>query len=147
MSTMQHRFSNIVVEAPAEWCDTTDDLQGRQHPFTMTKCEGGVGALQFSTAAYKGGELPHATPNELTKMLREFAAQRRLGEPFDEVSQRGGLMIAGASYHTGADFVRVWYVSDGRNFALVTYLCKWVYRQREVSECEGIVHNLHFVTA
>lgn len=147
MKTLTHRFGDLLVEAPADWCDTTDGLRGPHHPFTLTKCEDGVGALQFSIAAYRGGPLPNPTPSDLLEMVEEFGARKGLGDLSEEVSRDGMPMVAAASYYHGEDYVRVWYVSDGSNFALTTYLCKWEYRELEIGECEKIVNSLKFKAA
>lgn len=138
-------WGELVVETPEYWCDTTKELRTPNPPYTLTKCADGVGALQFSPAFYKSGKIPNVTLASLSQLLSDFAVQKKLGIPFEKVQLKNGLLVSAASYHQGADFIRVWYVSDGLSFVLATYICDWEMRFEEASECEKIVRNIKFV--
>lgn len=113
-------------------------------PSALTKPDG-VGALQFSTATYVAGPSPNASLQELTQMLREFASHHGLGEPHDERAfVQPGLLCSGASYQSDGDLIRAWYLSDGRSFALATYVCRGEDRGEELAECEEIVAGARF---
>ena len=77
-------------------------------------------------------------------MLDEFAESEELGEPFDRESRDGEIAIEGASYHSGDDFIRVWYASDGKSVLLVTYVCEWLVREQEAGEREMAVRSIRF---
>ncbi|HLL88854.1 MAG TPA: hypothetical protein VK324_06100 [Tepidisphaeraceae bacterium] len=56
--------------------------------------------------------------------------------------------LAAASFDWADDFVRVWYVSEDGNFALVTYLCRRTrVRAPELADAEAIVRSLMFGNA
>jgi hypothetical protein len=80
-------------------------------------------------------------------MIREFATQRRLGEPIDETTAEGETLMAGVSYETDIDFVRVWYISNGKSFVRATYVCTLGQHQEEIEECEQIVRSIRFESA
>jgi hypothetical protein len=118
------------------------------YPFTLTKCRNGAGALQFSTALYQRGRNPGATATALLDMVREFGAGQGFREPADEVIEEKEIALAGVSYRMQQNmeeiFVRVWYVSDGKSFAKITYFCEWGEEAEELQECESIVRTIRF---
>jgi hypothetical protein len=144
VNTTRVAFGGLAVDVTPGWADISDDIEGDDKPFTLAKPDG-VGAFQFSPALYRGGALPSPSADGLLEMVRESGRARRLGEPLDEALLEGRLASAGASYHSGGDFVRVWYVSDGSNIALVTYVCECGHEQAELEECEQIVSTLQFL--
>ena len=73
--------------------------------------------------------------------------KRQLGEGFDATEEEGELRVAARSYQWGDVFLRVWYVSDGRNIAFVTYNCDWGEQESELADCEGIVRSIRFEVA
>jgi hypothetical protein len=77
-------------------------------------------------------------------LLGEFASRQGLGDPFDRSAYSDGVIVEGASYHSGEDLIRVWYASDGKSVMLVTYVCEWAARQREASQREMSVRSIRF---
>ncbi len=137
----RYMLGGITFEAEAGWVDVTEDGE----PWTMTRGEEGIGALQFSLAFYKGGEVPNPTPQDLLAMVRDFGLQRELGPGFDETCRDlGSIKVAAASHRSQGYFLRAWYVSDGANIALVTYTSEWEVRDRELVQAERIVESLQF---
>jgi hypothetical protein len=133
----------FTIRCSTGWCDITDEVQATNPPWTLAKPEG-VGAFQFSTATYQSGTIPNPSPQLLLSMLRDFANSHGLGEAADIVTENGALRLAAASFHHGDDFTRVWYVSDGRSFAKVTYTCTWDKQHAELPECEQMLRTLRF---
>ena len=111
---------------------------------TIANPETGVGALQFSAARYKSGKLPHIQCDDLTDLLSQFAVNRGLKDPFDEMVSSDGISVVAASFHSGDDLIRVWYVSDTKNLILVTYVCNWEQRDTEADNIETIVRSIRF---
>jgi hypothetical protein len=135
----------IALALPRGWCNITDELKGDDAPYTLAKGEMGVGALQFFTALYQTGELPHVTISDLSGLLRDFAATKRLCDEYGRSTFEGQVMFVAASYRYENDFARVWYCSDGTNVALVTYTCASSDSSHEAIECEEILKTLRFV--
>jgi hypothetical protein len=132
-------FDGMTLDALQGWNDTSEE----GGPFTVTKPDG-VGALQFSPALYKSGPIPSPSASDLADMVQEFGTKHGLGDAFDETNTKGTLSIAAASYHNAEDFIRVWYASDGKNFALVTYVCRWGSEAEELADCEEMVRTIRF---
>lgn len=139
------RFPAFAIVAPDGWEDITDSLEVEDPPITLARAAG-PGVLQFSTAVYCGGKRPDPSPDRLLEMLEEFGESRRLGTPVAVVTRAERLRLAAGSFSSGGDFVRVWYVSDGLSFALVTYLCEPGSEAEEVADCERIVESLTFAS-
>ena len=136
-------FSISVADG---WEDITATLDDADAPLTVADPISGVGALQFSPAIYKGGRSPRVRPADLTAFLDEFASGHGLGAPFDRSSDSGAVAVEGASFRSGEDLIRAWYVSDGENVMLVTYVCEWGEREREASQREMAVRSIRFAT-
>jgi hypothetical protein len=138
-------FGGIAVDVPVGWSDITEQVEGTERPFTLAMTTGeNSGALQFSPALYRSGPLPSASAATLLKMVRQFGATKNLGEVADEATHEGTVSLAAASFHLQTSFVRVWYVSDGRNIALVTYVTDWGNQKQHLADCEAIVRSIRF---
>lgn len=140
------RFATFELQAPPKWSDSTAEVEVENPPFTVSRTDG-VGALQFSIALYQSGVAPTPCPDELAVMVRQFAASRGWGEGENWRIEKGPPCLAAASYFVSDDFVRVWQLSDGRNYAFATYMCEARQVGPELPACERIVRSLHFCNA
>ncbi|GEP41313.1 hypothetical protein [Brevifollis gellanilyticus] len=125
------------------WSDITEEVEAVDPPWTLAKPDG-VGALQFSIGIYKGGPVPNPTQRDLLSLLHGFATSQQLGDPVDLVEEDGELRLVAGSFRAGEDFLRVWYVTNGRSIAQVTYLCSWGEQHAELADCEQMVRTLGF---
>ena len=139
----EYTVGPLIVTAARGWLDITHDIKGEGVPFTLAR-EDGVGALQFSTAAYHAGQLPRVTVNTLRELLLDFALSREFGKGVNLETREQPLLVCGQSYYPGTQFVRVWYCSNGRDIALVTYTCEKGFEQAELPDCEKMVLELRF---
>lgn len=133
----------FTIRCSDGWWDITDEVEAADAPWTLARPDG-VGAFQFSIATYKSGRIPNPTAQDLLSLLRDFASSRQLGESADVVVEDGDLRLAGASFRSGDDFLRVWYVSDGWSFAMVTYTSVWDEQHSELVDCEQMIRTLRF---
>ena len=133
----------LTVTLPEGWADMTSELSSGPE-FTLGRPTVGSGALQLSIALFESGVPPMPSSSDLLQMAMDFGTSRKFGPALDEVMVDGSPSLAGVSFHVDADFVRVWYVSDGWNFALVTYICEWNQRHLEEKDAEEIVRTLRF---
>ncbi len=143
--TKRYPFAGLELEICDDWFDVTDDLPAGSPP-TLAPAEG-VGALQFSVVWYESGKEPNVTPGALTDLLREFGEQRRLGVLSNEVSVEGpGTSLVSGDFQSAGEFIRVWYVSNGRDIALVTYCCTTPGAQiaDELKDTDAMVRSLSF---
>jgi hypothetical protein len=134
---------SFSVDAPRGWEDVTASLEADDPPFTLARGDG-VGALQFSIALCMKGPVPDPSTDDLLLMVSSFAEARGLGTPREVAVELGPVRLAAGSFTWGDDFLRVWQVSDGRNFAFVTYTCESGQEGRDLGECERIVRSLRF---
>ena len=141
METRTLECGAFSVRVGGEWCDITESVDVGS-PVTLA-LPSGVGALQFSSARYVAGPIPRPRNEVLDAMLTEFADARELARPRDRVCEDGQLALAAATFSQRDATVRVWYVSDGRSFALVTYTCIALELPRdELRDCEAIVRSI-----
>ena len=136
-------FETFEIQVPRGWADITDEVEAENPPCTVAHPDG-VGALQFSVALYDSGAVPDPTPADLLGMVKEFGRKRRLGKPADVAAEPGPPRLAAGSFTWDEGFLRVWQVSDGRNFAFVTYTCAAEDAGPELATCERIVRSIVF---
>jgi hypothetical protein len=140
---MRFDCGSISLDLPPDWLDTTEE----QYPFTLTKPHG-AGALQFTVAAYSGGEAPSVSLAALVAMLNDFSRTHSLGPLSNQVHEQSELSLAAASFQMpDGTLGRVWYVSDGWSIAKITYLCQRGLFEPELTEAEHIVRSLRFVAS
>jgi hypothetical protein len=145
MTSRQISLGPVQLTVPEDWADITEELEGDDKPYTVADPQDGVGALQLSLGLFQGGTLPNPSEGELRGMVLQFGEKQGLGDALDESTfSKSPLVGAGVSFHSEEDFIRVWYVSDGKNFALVTYTCAWGNQDRESSLCEDMVQSIQF---
>jgi hypothetical protein len=144
MNTQPLAIGFLSFSVPEGWDDITATLETPGSPLTVANPDSGVGALQFSPAIYKEGTFPHLTIHDIVEMLSQFASSHGLESPFDRSSYLGETFSVGESFHSGTDFVRVWYCSDGKNVVLVTYVCDWSQKDREAEEREMTIRSIRF---
>jgi hypothetical protein len=137
-------FGAFSISVAGGWEDITATLDDASAPLTVADPIAGVGALQFSSAISKAGQLPRVGSDDLSAMLDEFGSEHGLGDPFDRSSDSGEVAVEGASFHSNDDLIRVWYASDGKNVMFVTYCCEWSQRAREASHREMTVRSIRF---
>ena len=136
---------SFAVDVPDGWEDFTDTVNAPEPPFTLACPETGMGALQFSVALFKGGEIPDPSTLDLMEMVKRFGIERELGEPRDVVAESRDLRLAAGSFFGECLFLRVWQLSHGQNFAFVTYNCEFGQEGKELADCERIVRSMRFV--
>jgi hypothetical protein len=137
-------FDSFTVQAPRGWADITEALDDDNAPYTLARNNDGVGALQFSIALYESGPIPDPAPADLLRLVKDFGRKQQLGTPADTLKEEGPPRLAAGTFVGDDDFVRVWQVSDGRNFALVTYCCAPMDAGPELAACEKIVRSISF---
>lgn len=135
-------YSDFTIEPTSNWFDIADDVPGDDVPLTFGRPDG-FGALQFSIASYQSGPTPNPSTDTLHALLRDFAQSRELGAATDLYTEVEPLLLAAASFRTDS-FIRVWYLSDGRSFALATFTCDIEHVSDELPDCEQMVRTLSF---
>ncbi|MBI5760374.1 MAG: hypothetical protein HZA46_17805 [Planctomycetales bacterium] len=137
-------FKSFAVDVPGGWEDISGTVDAPEPPFTVACSDTGVGALQFSVALFNGGEIPDPSSLDLLEMVKRFGTAKGFEEPRDVVAESCDFRLAAGSFSRGCLFLRVWQLSDGKNFAFVTYNCESGEEGKELADCERIVRSIRF---
>jgi hypothetical protein len=145
MMNMRVSIAEVTVDLPEGWFDVTDDLP-ESSPITLAKSEG-VGAIQFSIAKYREGPQPVIDTADLQRLLLAFGDSRGLGSPASVSKGLGHNHFVSGDFGSTEEFVRVWYVSDGHDIALVTYVTQQPENKAtivELSDAQALIESLEF---
>jgi hypothetical protein len=115
---MRFQLSSFSFDVPEEWCDITPE-DDPLHPFTMA-LEHGIGVIQVSLAEWNGGERPFIK-DRLQSLLAEYCAAQDLTIEA-RVFSSDDVVGIGGNRSTAEELTGVWYVTNGVDVALVTYL-------------------------
>lgn len=140
---MRVEFAGVAIALPDGWFDVTPDAGG---PSTLARPEG-IGAVQLSVAKYKKGAAPAIDRPTLRGLLFDFGKSRGLGVPTNVTEGEGCCQFVAGDFNSDADLVHVWYVSNGSDVALVTYLTQQPLNEDvplEVRAAHEMVESLEF---
>jgi hypothetical protein len=79
-------------------------------------------------------------------MLNDFAIGHQLSDKRNVRQEQSPLFRVSADFDKGNDFLRVYYLSDGSNVAVATYLCdrSSASLNVEIAEADLIVRSVTF---
>lgn len=137
-------FADVRILLPNGWVDVSDDMPEGTPP-TLAKPDG-VGALQFSVGRYRSGADPQVSPDDLEAMLKDFADTRSLGVAVDVERGKSQSHYIGGSFLHGDDLIRAWYLTNGSDVALVTYVAMAASSDAaaELADAGTIVRSIDF---
>ncbi|MDZ4289278.1 MAG: hypothetical protein U0984_15035 [Prosthecobacter sp.] len=140
-------FANVGLLLPAQWVNITDTLPEGSPPTLAV--ETGFGALQFSVANYVSGADPTIDGKALEHLLYQFEDSHDFNRSASPVTWGNGSVFGlFCDYPQDDQFIRVWYCSDGRNTAFVTYVADPLASsdsiRQELTEADSIVRSLQF---
>jgi hypothetical protein len=138
---MRVDFYGIGFDLPNGWTDVTDDLEEPAPP-TLAKPDG-VGVIQFTIAKYRSGEIPNATVDVLRSFLTEFCNQQGIDTELINVVP-AHVACVGVASNLGERFLAAWYLSNGRDFAFVTYVGPRVGNAEEYRDASHLVASISF---
>ncbi|CAN7576973.1 hypothetical protein [Mesorhizobium caraganae] len=139
------QFHGITFDAPVGWEDITDDLPVGSPP-TIAKASG-VGAVQFSIAKYRSGKKPNADFGVLRSFMLEFCQKNDIDANNIWAKKFNDKMCVGVLSKTEKQVLSAWYLSDGNDFALVTYISldeEKHLMDEELEEARTIVSSISF---
>lgn len=142
MITRIHFRGFLRALLPDGWGDITSSVEAENPPITFARLRAGNGALQISPAMYESGTDPRITTQLLQSLLNDFGKTRRLGVATQRACTHESLKCVSATFRSDGDFICVWYLSDGRNIVLATYICEWESRDKEMDDCDAIVSSI-----
>lgn len=140
---MRVDFHGLQFDLPPGWTDITDDLPNGTPP-TLART-GGLGAIQFSTVRYSGGQPSLVTKSVLRDVSEQFCAQKLPNFRFDE-SYDGTLPSIKATSVSEEGFFAVWHITNGMDVVLATYTVQeWADEIRdEVEEADRLMKSMSF---
>ncbi len=119
---MRHRLSSFSFDVPEEWCDITPE-NDPSYPFTMA-LDGGIGVIQVSLAEWTGGPRPAIDGSGLAEMFAKYCVTQGIELQAEQFVGASPLGVGGR--HASSDeLFAAWYLSDGQNVALVTYVSQF----------------------
>ncbi|TRC79105.1 hypothetical protein FJV83_12655 [Mesorhizobium sp. WSM4307] len=140
------QFHGITFDAPVGWEDITDDLPLGSPP-TLAKASDAGGSLQFSIAKYRSGEKPSANFDVLRSFVTEFCRNNFIDVERIFATEFGDVMCVGVSSRTADQTLSAWYLSNGNDFAFVTYLAEgdeYDLIDEELGETREIISSISF---
>lgn len=134
-------FHGLRFDLPSGWTDITDDLP-EGSPATLAR-PSGSGAIQFSLGAYRSGANPDVTAEHLRALLVDFCSRNSLDTgDLEETTAR--ITTVGCVARAEGEIVAVWYLTNGRDVALVTYASQASDYAEELSQARGLVATIDF---
>lgn len=140
-------YEGLAFQCPQHWDDITDEVDGDDVPITIADFESGVGALQFTIALYKEGELPQLDESLIREMLLDYAGELGLGTAVDVSPHTGKLEGIKATYQINDDFLVLWFLTNGTSLIMATYNCEWTNRNVEYSVVEEIMSTVEIAVS
>jgi|EndMetStandDraft_2_1072991.scaffolds.fasta_scaffold208269_2 hypothetical protein len=144
MTSQLCTFADVRISLPNGWVNVSDDMPEGTPP-TLAKSEG-VGALQFSVGRYRSGANPQVSPDDLDALFKDFADARSLSTAADVERGKSASHYVGGSFLHGDDLIRAWYLTNGCDVALVTYVVVATSGDAavELAEAGTIVRSIDF---
>jgi hypothetical protein len=102
------------------------------------------GALQISWLEYKGGKLPNPSIDDVKRSAREFGENHKFGKLIDSTGGTCDFGSLGSAVFSSAEHPRIqnWFLSNGKDFIMVTHICTVEADAIEVQEAQAIVRML-----
>lgn len=143
MTSRDVEFPGFCLRIPIGW-DDLSDYESDDTPFTIADPENGVGAIQITPAVFRAGKAPDISIEDLASMLCDFAMAQGLGTAKPVRVVNDSMLVVRAEFLCADDFIVVWYVSDGTNILLITYVCQAEVQALEREVSESIVRSVKF---
>jgi len=146
MNVKRVEFAGLSLRLPEGWFDVTDDLE-KGSPFTLGKDDNALGALQFSVGLYISGKLANIDMDGLSSLFHDFIASQNLGTVKNVEQYHDGILSISGEFVNPEEFIRLWFVTDKINVAMITYVSTLVNDPslpNEVAEADQIVKSISF---
>jgi hypothetical protein len=135
------QFHGLRFDLPSGWTDITNDLP-EGSPATLAR-PSGCGAIQFSLRGYRSGANPDVTAEHLRALLADFCSRKSL-DPGDMEETTAGITTVGCVARAAGEIVAVWYLTNGRDIALVTYVSQVSGYAEELGQARDLVATIDF---
>lgn len=131
----------LSIKLPEGWSDY-DCPEGP--PTYIREWSDDSGALQISWAEYTGGSLPNPSAIDLQHMAQEFGEKQGFGDVVESSSGQCVFGLMGTAVFSSSEYprIQIWYLSNGRDFILVTHISSVEPDPIEVHEAQEIVRTM-----
>ena len=122
-------------------------VQDADSKSNVTLCQGDgqdAGVLQMSLALYQGGPVPNPTPQDLERQAKAYGEKLGYGLPAESTHGFCALGVFGkAVFHpTPQHHFSLWFLSNGRDFVLATFVCPQTLNSNQKAEAQAIVSGI-----
>lgn len=141
-------LSGVTFRLPPGWTDVSDELPPGSPP-TLARADG-IGVIQFSVAKFVSGAAPAMHEADLRSLLSDFATVHELGSPrrVEAGLNASGNRFVHADFTLPEEELSVWYVTNGKETTLLTYITQMPNDARSASEradASRLVASIDFV--
>jgi len=137
---------NLNVKLPKGWSDYTHEYKNGLRTFLRHDSKES-GVIQISVVSYKNGEIPNPSCKDLVELAKKTGENIPAGDVIETLSGNCTFGIYGTAIFKSEEFHRtqVWYLSDGYNFILATYICTATPEAEEISEAQDIINSIRII--
>jgi hypothetical protein len=141
----------LRVWLPDSWSDVTGKVAGGTFAAAWND-EAASGALQVSTAEFKGGPEPRPGQSQLMEMAVDFGRQHDFGKLDSSSSGKCVMGLFGTAAfkrkfwkpRSSPFFCQVWFLSNGLDFVFVTFIAETAPDKEEVTKADLIARAIEF---
>lgn len=141
-------FDEFSLDLPDGWGDLADDgtysdpTEGQRKMFARPGC---CGVLYVALLPLDGDNPPSDDPDHLLALAGAWGRARGLKAPLSLTSApHPDGTLACAEYKLAADYVAVWYLSDGQSTLHASYVSSWKARDQDRAPRDAIIASLEF---
>ena len=135
---------HLILNLPDDWVNISAD--NPDGPPTYCK-KAYDGVFQVSIPArYQGGKKPDPTPEYLRKLAVDYGLKKELGDLKDQSMGSCGIGQFGRAsfYLQDQGWTHLWYLSDGWDFILATYVSKEQVSDSETTDIAVILRDMEY---
>jgi hypothetical protein len=144
--SLRVKFASVFLRLEGDWRDITDTLPAGTPP--TLALEDGLGALQFTVGRYQSGKILDIGLKALERLLYHFEDAQDLERENEAHAFRTEFCLGiSCEYNRPTGFIRVWYMTDGKNIAFVTYTSEDDWSEAfaiELEQVSSIAESLEF---
>lgn len=135
---------NIKVEIPVGWSDYAQNNPDGPATF-IRDINNAHSVFQVSFAQYKDGEIPNPSQEDLVELAQNTGIDMLLGDMIDTSSGTCSFGAFGTAIFKSKEnpHSQIWYLSDGHDFILATYICVEIPDNNELIEVQEIINRLY----
>jgi hypothetical protein len=138
--------SEIIVPLPEAWLDVSKRNSNGPSTYVRKEFKSNLkNHLQFSLTNYGSGKIPNPSKKDLVTLARNSGLKANFGEITKINSGTCKFGIFGTAIFRSMEnpITQVWYLSNGKDFILASYICQEAPRIFELQEVENIVLNAY----